>query len=94
MVRKEIEKLIEKSIKELQKKKVFPVFEMPEIKIEHPEDRRYGDYSTNLAMQISKPVRKNPMEIANILASKLQVIGSNFLGRIELRVRVLDNGDG
>ena len=84
MVRKEIEKLIKKSIKKLQKKKIFPIFEIPDIKIDHPEDRRYGDYSTNLVMQISKPARKNPMEIAELLASKLQVLGSRFLGRIEV----------
>ena len=84
MIRKEIGKLIEKSIKELQKKKIFPVFEVPDIKIDHPEDRRYGDYSVNLAMQISKLARKNPMEIAELLASKLQVSGSMFFGRIEV----------
>jgi len=84
MIRKEIEKLIEKSIKELQKKKIFPVFALSEIKIDHPEDRKYGDYSTNVAMRISKLAKKNPMEIAELLASKLQVLGSRFLGRVEV----------
>ena len=83
MIREEISKLIKKSIKELQKKKVFPVFSLPEIKIDHPEDRKYGDYSTNVALQISKPAKKNPIEIAELLASELQVLGSRFLGRVE-----------
>ena len=84
MIREEIKKLIRKSIKELQKKKIFPVFALPEIKIDHPEDRKYGDYSTNVAMRISKLAKKNPMEIAELLASKLQVLGSRFLGRVEV----------
>jgi arginyl-tRNA synthetase len=83
MLREEIEKLIEKSIKELQKKKTFPVFELPKTKIEHPEDKRYGDYSTNVAMQVSKSIKKSPMEIAELLTSKLRVIDSSFLGRVE-----------
>jgi len=84
MMREDIKNLIEKSIKELQKEKVFPKFDMPEIKIEHPEEKTHGDYSTNIAMIIAKEVKKNPMEIANILGSRLEVLGSRFLEKVEV----------
>ncbi|MFQ6049589.1 MAG: arginine--tRNA ligase [Candidatus Paceibacterales bacterium] len=84
MIREEIKKLIEKSIKELQKEKVFPDFDIPEIKIEHPEEKTHGDYSTNIAMVIAREVRKKPMEIAEIIKSKVKSQKSKVLERIEV----------
>jgi len=71
MIRQKIAKLTQKSIKELQKEGVFQKFEIPEIRIEHPEEKIHGDYSTNVAMVIAKKVKKNPLEIARVLVNKL-----------------------
>ena len=71
MIRKQIEKLIKKSLKDLQKEGVFPKFEISEIKVEHPEEKRHGDYSTNVAMTIAKKIKKKPIEIAKILVNSL-----------------------
>ena len=78
MAREEIIKLIEKSIKELQKAKKMPKFDIPEIKIEHPEEKIHGDYSTNIAMVIVKPVKKNPLEIAEIINNQLLIINKKL----------------
>jgi arginyl-tRNA synthetase len=83
MIREKIKKLIQKSIKELQRGKIFPEFEISEIKIEHPEERIHGDYSTNVAMVICRSgltlisTRKDaekltPIEVAEILVTKLK----------------------
>lgn len=71
IIREEITKLIEKSIKTLQKDKVFPFFEVPYISIEYPIDPGYGDYATNVAMVIAKEIKKNPMEIAKSITESL-----------------------
>ncbi|MFC1663846.1 arginine--tRNA ligase [Patescibacteria group bacterium] len=84
MARQKIINLIEKSIKEAQKKKNLAKFKIPEIKIECPEERAYGDYATNTAMVVSKQSKKNPMEIANILSSELKDSGANFFEKIEV----------
>ncbi len=84
MIRQEIAKLIEKSIKKLQKEKALPQFEIPEIKIEHPEEKIHGDYATNIAMVIAKIVEKNPLEIANILGSSLKVLGSSLFEKVKI----------
>ncbi len=84
MIREKIEKLIEKSIKELQKKKIFPVFALPDIKIDHPEDRRYGDYSTNVSMAFSKQINKNSLEIAENLKSEILNLKSRLFDRVEI----------
>jgi len=83
MIREEIKNLVEKSIKELQKEKVFPVFETPEIKIEQPEEKIHGDYSTNVAMIIAKLIKKDPTEIAEIIKSKVKTQKSKVFDEVE-----------
>ena len=84
IMREEIKNLLEKSLKELQKEKIFPKFNIPEIQIEHPEEKAHGDYATNVAMVITKQIKKNPLEIANILGSRLKVLGDRLFEKIEV----------
>lgn len=74
MIREEIKKLIEKSVKELQKEKELPRFDIPKISVETGKEKTHGDYATNAAMAIAKQVRKNPIEIANLLSEKLKAL--------------------
>lgn len=71
MIRKKIESLIEKAIKELQKKRKFPRFEIPKIKIEHPAKESYGDYATNVAMIISQKTGINIVDVTTLLISEI-----------------------
>ncbi len=73
MIRQEIKNLIEKSIKELQKEGKLPDFDIPEIKVERPEEKIHGDYSTNVVMAIAKIAKKSPMEIANLINSRFDI---------------------
>ena len=41
------------------------------IHLEHPNDISHGDFSTNIAMTLSKELGKNPREIADIIVEKL-----------------------
>jgi len=84
MIREEIKKLFQKAIKKLQKEKKFPRFELPKIKIEYPAMEIYGDRSTNVAMQIAKSLKKNPIEIADILKSKTEDQKSKIIERIKI----------
>ena len=40
--------------------------------VETPQNPDFGDYSTNVAMKLSRTLRRNPMEIAAPLAEKLE----------------------
>jgi arginyl-tRNA synthetase len=84
--------LIKKAIKSLQKEKVFPKFEIPEIKIEHPKEEIHGDYSTNVAMEIAKKVKKRPMEIANLLSSKLIPLSAGQSSKLFEKIEVAEPG--
>lgn len=44
-----------------------------DVPLTRPEPE-FGDYSTNVAMQLAKPLSKNPREIAEVIASELRRI--------------------
>ncbi|GGI39647.1 arginine--tRNA ligase [Mammaliicoccus stepanovicii] len=50
---------------------------VPEIKIETPKDVKNGDYSSNIAMVLTKIARKNPREIANQIVENLDTTKAN-----------------
>ena len=84
MTREKIKKIIEKSIKEIQKEGITFYFKIEDIKIEIPEQKKYGDYATNIAMIIGKRIKKNPMEIANILKLKIKSQKLKLFKKIEI----------
>lgn len=45
--------------------------DIPEIKIEIPKDVKNGDYSTNIAMVLTKIAKRNPCEIAQAIVDHL-----------------------
>jgi arginyl-tRNA synthetase len=58
------------------------------ILIERPKQASHGDYSCNLAMQLAKPMRKAPRDIANALIAalpsssvveKVEIAGAGFI---------------
>ena len=54
---------------------VFDLFGVEQtLQLSRP-DASFGDYATNVAMQLAKPLGKNPREIAEILSEKLRESG-------------------
>src|SRR3981081_3252701 len=51
-------------------------------------EERFGDYATNVALQLARKVGKNPREVAEALAEKLR----QTLGDVVLNVSVADPG--
>jgi len=58
------------------------------VLIERPKQASHGDYACNLAMQLAKPLRKSPREIASALiaalpksevVSKVEIAGAGFI---------------
>jgi len=84
MITEKIRELIKETIKELQKEGVFIEFKLPEIIVEHPEEKTHGDYSTNVAMVIAKQIKKNPLEIAKQINWKLKIKNWKFLDKVEV----------
>ena len=63
--------------------------DVKQIVIEIPKDKDHGDYSTNLAMQLTRILRRNPREIAQSIVEafnkeeanveKIEVAGPGFI---------------
>ena len=58
-------------LKELIKKALEELNVEAEIEISKPALPENGDYSSNIAMKLAKVLKKNPLEIANNIASKI-----------------------
>jgi len=71
MIREKIAQLVAKSIQELQKEKKLPSFSIPDSVVEKPQQEGHGDYATNVAMQLAKVTKKNPIEIATLITQSL-----------------------
>jgi len=53
-----------------------------DIQLERPKTAQHGDFSTNLAMTLAKPLRQNPRAIADHLIKALPA--SDFLDKVEI----------
>jgi arginyl-tRNA synthetase len=69
-------------------REVAPDATQIEILIERPKLTSHGDYACNLAMQLAKPLRKSPRDIANALIAalpksdvieKVEIAGAGFI---------------
>ncbi len=67
---------------------VAPEHEGATVLIERPKQASHGDYACNLAMQLAKPLRKSPRDIANALIAalpksdvieKVEIAGAGFI---------------
>ncbi|MFZ3031913.1 MAG: arginine--tRNA ligase [Candidatus Moraniibacteriota bacterium] len=66
-----LQKKIESVLQDLQETGALPQFVLPEIRVERPREEQFGEYTTNVALALSKLAKKNPMEIAELLQKKL-----------------------
>lgn len=63
--------------------RLFPDVEAPDITLEKPRIVEHGDVSTNVAMLLSKPLRKPPRAIAEELVNGLKYDAS-FISAVEI----------
>lgn len=81
-----LEQKIREAIGALQKEGVFPVFDIPKIRIERPKDDQFGEYTTNAALSMAKQAGKSPREIAELIKERLieNKGQENFFEKIEV----------
>ncbi len=69
----------------------------PAIEVERPANATFGDFATNLAMKLARPMRRSPLDIAEALAESLRgEAGAGLVASAEVarpgfvNVRILD----
>jgi arginyl-tRNA synthetase len=78
----DIRNVIENSISKAVSSGEIPPVELPEITVEIPREKEHGDFSTNIAMQIVKQVRKAPKIIADIIIKNLDLTDT-YIKKVE-----------
>jgi len=82
-VRQELFALLRQAVRSAIAKGELPeVGELPSFGIEPPPQDELGDFATNLAMVLARPMRKSPMEIANAILRHLPA--ADWLRRAEV----------
>ena len=90
MATNKIENLLQTSLREaLIDGQLVEEYDVSKINIEIPKDTSHGDYSTNIAMQLTRVLRKNPRMIANAIlehfdtekaqVEKVEIAGPGFI---------------
>ena len=77
-----LHQLIERALTALHDAGSLQIDTLPDIHIEPPRHEAHGDLCTNVALLLAKPCRKPPLEIANLLASRL--VAPGFIEKIEV----------
>lgn len=67
MIKEQIIDLIKKSLKEMGVEEGS----IPAFVLEHPDDMSHGDYATNVALLLAKPLKKSPVQVAKELVEKI-----------------------
>ena len=72
MLKQIIENFIQESCKRIAIKNKWSLSSIPDVLLEIPKNKQYGDYSTTIAFFISKNIKKSPFDIATILINEMQ----------------------
>ena len=61
---------------------IHPKILASSIQLDRPKSIEHGDFSSNLAMVLAKPLKKNPRELANLIIEKLPA--SPLIEKVEI----------
>ncbi len=62
--------------------RVFPGQPVPPLSLERPKQAEHGDYSSNVALQLAKALKRNPRELATTVVAALEP--SPWIDRVEV----------
>lgn len=77
-IRDTVEKALAKSIRGGE----LPEMEIPYIAVETPKEKDHGDFSTNVAMQVTRLAKKPPRQTAEIILKNLET-GGTYIEKTE-----------
>ncbi|MBI3186457.1 MAG: arginine--tRNA ligase [Gammaproteobacteria bacterium] len=87
-MKNEIQTLLAQAVASLQANQILPADISPDIQITRTKDASHGDFASNLAMMLAKPVGKNPRVVAQSLIDalpasahvrKVEIAGPGFI---------------
>lgn len=82
-IREQVETTINNSVAKAISNGELPENDLPQIMLEKPREEAFGDLSTNLAMQMAKPSRMAPRQIAQIILKHINTEGT-FISKVDV----------
>lgn len=77
-----IGKIVEAGIRGVPELAALPELDTISVIVERARDSKHGDFATNVAMQLAKPARKNPRELAQAIVQQLPA--SDLIDKVEI----------
>lgn len=81
-IRRQIRDIVEKALEASVRGGELPETGVDEITVESPKEKEHGEFSTNIAMQLARQVRKAPRQTADILMKNMD-FGASYVARTE-----------
>src|SRR5690606_2837462 len=87
-VKYQIEQLVHAALATLPADVLPDDIEHPQVTVERTRDESHGDFATNIALQLAKPARRNPRQLAQAIVdalptsdrvSKVEIAGPGFI---------------
>ena len=69
----QITKLLAGALNDAQRRQLLPSGEMGDLSVERPQDLEHGDFASSAPLKLARPMRMDPMAIAETLASQIPV---------------------
>lgn len=82
-IREQIRSATKEAFAACEKKGTLPPLTLPDIVVEVPRERGFGDFSTNIAMQVSKQAKLPPRKTAELLVPEFSFSGT-YIDRVEI----------
>ena len=82
-IREQIIQVMKDAFSICEGKGLLPAIDLPEIFTEVPKQREFGDFSTNIAMQVAKQAKMPPRKIAELLVSEIKT-DNTYINKAEV----------
>jgi arginyl-tRNA synthetase len=82
-IREQLFKVVKEAFAACERKGNLPEIQIDDILIEIPRERGFGDFSTNIAMQVSRQAKMPPRKTAELLSSEFDFFGT-YIERAEV----------
>ena len=66
-IRNDVEQLVRRALEDAQRSEALPSAPVDDFPIERPQDPEHGDFACSLPLKLARPMRMNPMSIAETL---------------------------
>jgi arginyl-tRNA synthetase len=80
MIKEQIVVLIKKAVMDLG----ISENDIPAFTLEHPDEMSHGDFATNIALMLAKPLKKSPKELADKICEKINQTKIEEIEKVEV----------